>query len=320
MHRRIALASLVAVSCVEGAKAKPLGFEAGPLPSGDGSDGSDGTIGPTADAAVEGPADSRVGDTISLDGARRDAAAASGTADGAEGRPLDGGRGCRFRFCEDFERVGSGTPPDPKTWSRAGNIVVAPAPAGRPGQAMHVAAGHTPGETYISQTATLPLLGGSFYGRVFLYIASRPADFYHWSFTEVRGADAQGAAVRYGGISEGICQPGMFCRNSFLFQVKPMVYGPDEGATADDDLTPVISEKTWHCVEWFMNTQTSEARLWWNGQERQKVHHLGGPVVFPSFSRLYLGWALYQTGASGVDWDVWLDDVAISDQRIGCDP
>jgi hypothetical protein len=224
--------------------------------------------------------------------------------------------GCRARLCEDFEGVAIGAPPDPAVWSRAGNILVEAAP-GRAGKAMHVRAGQVPAETYISQTAILPALGNAFYGRVFLYIAVRPIDFSHWSFTEVRGPDVRGTSVRYGGISTGSCVPGTFCRNSFLFQIKPLVYGPDEGATADDDLTPVIGEKTWHCLEWYMNATTRETRLWWNGEERAKMHYLDGkPIPFPTFTRFSLGWALYQTTAS--PWEVWFDDLAVHDQRIGC--
>jgi hypothetical protein len=249
------------------------------------------------------------------------------TPDAATDRGLDSGAtdgpisaGCRFEFCEDFEGVAIGAPPDPKVWTRAGNIVVE-APPGRGGKAMHVRAGMAPTETYISQATTLPAMGGAFYGRVFMYIAARPTEFFHWSFTEVRGADARGAAVRYGGISTGDCGPGAtFCRNSFLFQIKPLVYGADEGATADDDFpNPVIAEKSWHCVEWYMSSTDRETRLWWNGQERPKMHYQNGkPIPFPTFTRLYLGWALYQTGSSG--WEVWFDDLAVSDQRIGCNP
>jgi hypothetical protein len=197
--------------------------------------------------------------------------------------------------------------------------VVEAAPGGRASRALRVRAGHTPAETYIAQTATLPALGDAFYGRVRMYISSRPTEFFHWSFTEVRGPDVRGTSVRYGGISVGCERPGAFCRNSFLFQTKPLVYGPDEGATADDDLDMVVAEKTWHCVEWYMNARTRETRLWWNGQERPKMHYQDGKgIPFPAFTRLYLGWALYQTGASGVNWEVWFDDLAVHHERVGC--
>ena len=51
---------------------------------------------------------------------------------------------CPFAFCEDFEGVVIGMPPDPRVWTRAGNILVEAAPGGRPGRAMHVRAGMTP--------------------------------------------------------------------------------------------------------------------------------------------------------------------------------
>jgi len=227
--------------------------------------------------------------------------------------------GCAFAFCENFEGVAVGSPPDPKLWSRSGNLLVEAAPGGRAGQAMHVRAGQMPTETYVSQTRTLPALGDAFFARVRMYIAARPTEFFHWSFTEARGKDVRGTVVRYGGISVG-CQPGMFCRNSFFFQIKPLVYGPDEGGSASDDLTLVIPEKKWLCLEWYLNSRTMEARLWWDGEERPKAHYLADkPTPFPAFDRFYLGWALYQSGATG-PWEVWFDDLAIDDQRVGCAP
>ncbi|MES1204837.1 MAG: hypothetical protein ABUS79_02765 [Pseudomonadota bacterium] len=302
--------------------------------------GSGGAVGATGGAAQTGGSIGVTGGATGADARPPDDAADAATgADAADGgvatatdggvadRPADTAGGgdaatgaCRFRLCETFENAAIGAPPDPAIWTRTGNITVDTAPD-RPGKAMRVRAGQTPTETYISQTAILPALGNAFYGRVFLYIAARPTEFFHWSFTEVRGTNVQGASVRYGGISTGNCAvPGMFCRNSFLFQVKPLVYGADEGATADDDFpTPLIAEKTWHCIEWYMNSTTRETRLWWNDQERPKMHYLDGKAIpFPTFTRFYLGWALYQTGTT--PWEVWLDDLALHDQRIGCTP
>jgi hypothetical protein len=230
---------------------------------------------------------------------------------------------CKFKFCESFETVAVGAAPDPKIWRRAGNIVVESGRAARGTKAMRVRAGATPTETYISEAKVLPTMGEAFYARVFMYIEQRPVDFFHWSFTEVRGIDLRGPAPRYGGISTGAagCAPPSYkCRDNFFFQIKPLVYGASEGGGASDDLRPVIPEKTWHCIEWYMNGKTREARLWWNGQERPRATYTDGKqIAFPAFNRFYLGWALYQTGTSGVGWDVWFDELAIHDQRIGCD-
>jgi hypothetical protein len=269
-----------------------------------------------SDLAVDPP---RVPD-LAIDAAAPDRSLPPDTApepDAAPDASPDAPAGCAFAFCEDFEGVAAGAPPDPKVWSRSGNIVVEAAPGGGTGQAMHVRAGQAPTETYVSQTRTLPALGEAFFARVRMYIAARPTEFFHWSFTEARGKDVRGTVVRYGGISVG-CQPGMFCRNSFFFQIKPLVYGPDEGGSASDDLTPVIPEKKWVCLEWYLNSKTMEARLWWDGEERPQAHYLAGkPIPFPAFDRFYLGWALYQTGTTG-PWEVWFDDLAIADRRVGC--
>jgi hypothetical protein len=31
-----------------------------------------------------------------------------------------------------------------------------------------------------------------------------------------------------------------------------------------------------------------------------------------------IGWQLYQTGTTPKTFDVWLDDIALADSRIGC--
>jgi hypothetical protein len=257
-----------------------------------------------------------------------DAAAANGPAPDAAparvGPPVTGGPvpPCRFRFCESFESVADGAPPDPTVWRRAGNAVVAAGLAARGGKALRIRTPATPSEIYISTERAIPPGARALYGRVFFYIQQRPSDFFHWNLIELKGADARGPTFREGGVSIGSCAPGTFCYDTFLFQVKPQAYGGSEGATATDDLRPLLAEKTWHCAEWFVDTATREARLWWNGNERPKLHYQNRlpQVPFPDPVRLYVGWGLYQTGKSGVGWDVLIDEIAVDDRRIGCDP
>jgi hypothetical protein len=38
----------------------------------------------------------------------------------------------------------------------------------------------------------------------------------------------------------------------------------------------------------------------------------------PDFDSMFVGWWLYQTGTVPDHFDVWIDEVAIDDERIGC--
>ncbi len=229
---------------------------------------------------------------------------------------------CRFRFCDSFETVAAGGAPNPAVWRKSGNMTVVAGRAARGTNALEIKAPATPSETFITSAQPLPVGTRAFWGRLFFNLVDRPADFFHFTMVEVKTADQRGPGLRYGGISTGTCAPKTFCYNTFMFQLKPAVYGGDEGAVLGDDLKQVISDKTWHCLEWSFDADKREARMFYDGQERPKVHYTNGKpeYAFPDPLRLSIGWGQYQTGKSGVGWTVLVDEVAISDQRVGCDP
>jgi hypothetical protein len=229
---------------------------------------------------------------------------------------------CRFRFCESFETAAVGAAPNPAVWRKSGSMTVVAGGAARGNNALEVKTPATPSETFITATQPLPAGTRSFWGRLFFNITVRPADFFHFSLVEVKNNDARGPGLRYGGISTGTCAPKTFCYDTFMFQLKPQAYGADEGAVLTDDLKQVISDKAWHCMEWFFDADKREARLFYDGQERSKVHYSNGKPQygFPDLLRLSIGWGHYQTGKAGVGWTVLLDEIAVHDQRVGCDP
>ena len=48
--------------------------------------------------------------------------------------------------------------------------------------------------------------------------------------------------------------------------------------------------------------------------------HGGNQVdfVFPTFQRIWFGWWLYQGAPTPNQFDLWLDDIALSSTRLGC--
>ena len=88
-------------------------------------------------------------------------------------------------------------------------------------------------------------------------------------------------------------------------------------------------EKRWVCVEWQFDGSKDELHHWFDGKPLTDIDIIqkgkyctngagGTPWHSPSFSALILGWAHYQT--SPIPIEMWMDDLVISSQRIGCPP
>ena len=42
------------------------------------------------------------------------------------------------------------------------------------------------------------------------------------------------------------------------------------------------------------------------------------PYLLPTFTNVKIGWMLYQNPVSPTTFDLWIDEIAIDSQRIGC--
>ena len=42
-------------------------------------------------------------------------------------------------------------------------------------------------------------------------------------------------------------------------------------------------------------------------------------LVFPAIDRAWFGWWLYQASPTPSTFDVWLDDLALASDRLGCE-
>jgi hypothetical protein len=158
------------------------------------------------------------------------------------------------------------------------------------------------GASLMRETRTLPATNGAYYGRVFLWIDQWPtSNFVHYSLAI---GYSGGTAVRMGGQF----QTG---RLKYLFNIQPPAQGPPETGLVDYvDPVPV---KTWQCIEWSMDSTKGEMRMWVDGKELTRLHWL---TQFPVLSSLAIGWEQYQSGTPA--YDVWIDEIAIADSRIGC--
>jgi hypothetical protein len=223
---------------------------------------------------------------------------------------------CPFALCEDFEGAADGALPDPAVWQKSvsggGTIEVVSTMAKRGRKSLHIKTPAVPSETYLHETKTFPAMGNAFYGRLFFYFDRKPNAFVHWNIVEGRGTGANNR-IRYGGIANGGPPVG---NNWFLFNIQRV--GANETGR-DDDANPKIPARTWICMEWLFDGAANEARLWWDGVERPRMHWTNTDPQFamPMFRDLFIGWALYQNIEAG--YEVWIDSIAIDHQKIGCD-
>jgi hypothetical protein len=87
--------------------------------------------------------------------------------------------------------------------------------------------------------------------------------------------------------------------------------------------------RRWACVEWHFDIASNELRFWLDGEQITRVRgraaaadacrgqDLGGQwLAPPRFDSLYMGFERY--GDSANDQNLWIDDVALARNRLGC--
>ncbi len=223
-------------------------------------------------------------------------------------------------LCEDFE---SGAV-DKGTWKVTGVPVIDGLQKARGSHALHITM-NANGKTAISETKTFPAPNNTYYGRLFIYFNSLPADpmsYAHWTIAAATGNDVSGE-IRIGGqLQQKVNRWGVGTDN----QVDPNGSGDWTNADKDPNGMPrAVPVNEWLCVEWMHKGDTSETKFWWDGVEHPSLDTVpttkhGGnpsqPFYLPKFTALWIGWHEYQ--ASTQKWEMWVDEIIVDKQRIGC--
>jgi hypothetical protein len=250
----------------------------------------------------------------------------------------DAASGCPYVFCEDFENVVAGQQPSAARWTQdVGPDVVDEAHPHGGRLALHVPP--TTGGTcapipnspvklcstarFIRMSDAFPAaVRQRFFGRLWFYVERQPTENhgqdYHWTLMEAGAGTSYygGLAVRIGGHldSRGV--------NWLRFHLETQELTDPNHETGLSDLQAIVKPRTWTCVEWFYDGPASEAMFWLDGQERPALHWKGPTPgrpqwTFPAvFKSLAVGWREYQ--ATQTPWEVFVDDIALHTQRIGC--
>jgi hypothetical protein len=226
-----------------------------------------------------------------------------------------------LQLCEDFE---AGTL-DESLWQVTGAApVIDDVHAARGSRALHVTVSGK-GSSYIKEARTFPAANDTYFGRAFFYFQSLPGpplSYAHWTVIAASGTGVSGE-IRVGGqFQNGRNLFGVGTDNS----VDPNGTGDWTNSDADPDGAPNdVPVGEWVCLEWMHKGDTSETRFWWDGIEHPSLDttpatpHGGNsaePFILPQFTDVWLGWYEYQVTDQA--FELWIDEIAIDGQRIGC--
>jgi hypothetical protein len=227
--------------------------------------------------------------------------------------------GAKVQLCEDFE---SGQL-DTNTWKVTGTAPTIDGVQKARGQkALHIKQSGS-GASYIRETKTFPATNNTYFGRAYVYfatLAGPPMSYAHWTFIAASGTQVSGE----------IRVSGQFQNGNNLFGVGTDNRVDDAGTgdwtTSDTDpnKTPkAVPTNQWLCIEWMHKGDTNETRFYWDAVEHPSLYTTssknggnGNPYILPNFTNVWLGWQEYQT--STINFEMWLDEIAIDPSRIGC--
>jgi hypothetical protein len=316
--------------------------------------GSSGTSGATAATGGSAPAggtsgtsgassggSSQGGAAGSAAGATTGGAAGDGGAGGSNAGAGPGGGGgtsadpcARAVFCDDFDDDELSSPP-PSPWAvqRGGSATAVVDGMHRVSGAQSVkfSVPTGPGRTFIAlaNAPVFPVMNNAFFGRVMVWLDAAPTSAVHWTIVEASGlvpSQTYHAAYRLGG-QHPIMDGSTFTGSQLMANYEtPDSYGGN-GPSSDcwrHANRIVLPTSRWSCVEWSYDGADDAMTMWLDGTEVLSVRGTGDgcvsqnasyPWTAPAFDTLRLGWESYQTDGART---LWLDDVAISTERIGC--
>lgn len=255
------------------------------------------------------------------DGAGGGGGSASGGGDGAGGAADFFGEsrcaGQGFLLCDGFE----GDSIDSALWtvqkSAQNTVELVSDQAARGNKSVHIMAQN--GYGYLTNTSVFPVANNDYFGRMFLRVARfSTVDWAHWTVGEGAG-NGDGSLIRVGGqykTDAGANRWGV---------------GSDGGPTGDwtihdTDPNGAPAEpltNAWVCLEWEHKGSTNETHFYVDGVLHPSLSttatdHGGSSVdyVLPEMTSFWFGWYQYQQDPE--PFDVWIDEVALHGERIGC--
>lgn len=226
----------------------------------------------------------------------------------------------KVQLCEDFE---SGTL-DKSIWSVSGTTpVVEGGQHARGSKALHITKMGN-GSSYIREKKTFPAPKNSYWARIFVRFEQLPSspgmDYAHWTFAAASGTGVSGEIRLSGQLSGGKNKFGVGTDN------RTDAMGTGDWTTSDNDpagMAKAVPTGEWLCIEWQHDGEHNETHFYWDAVEHKSMattetKHGGNmnPYILPTFDNVWVGWQEYQTSTE--NFEMWVDEIAIDPQRIGC--
>ncbi len=294
--------------------------------------------GASAGATAPGGSAGASGGSAGSAGTAGSAGDAGGTA-GSGGVGTAGAGGCGALFCDDFEAATLGKVPGaPWTTNMSGGTIAVDATHVHSGkQAVKIAAaaatGYRSAMLNLQKTPFLPTASKVVYGRMLFWLDSAPKTSVHWTFIDAVGkvpGQAYRAYYRYGGQSP-ITSGTTFVGSELManYDTPDSYATPAVGPSTDCWLHAdkvVVPVGKWSCAEWKFDGVANKMQFWLDGAEVPSLAMNGmgqgcvnqsAPYTWaaPSFDRVDIGWESYQADDAR---NMWIDDVAIGADKLGC--
>ena len=288
-------------------------------PGGDAGTGDTSTptteTGTTTSATLTGEASS-IPDTGTSVGSSSGALDSSSGGDSSGESTGGGASSCAdYLFCEDFEAGNPGEVPpgwaEHWGWDQSGSRALLTADEQHGGsQSLHSAVG-TNGQYRVEHE--LSMLGEAashHWGRIFYKVKTPVAldgIYVHNTFVAFGRPEAENGAESR--LVDTVMAPDG--THQFLFNV------PDDSCCAGSSYDYEYDDQ-WHCAEWYVDGATQAYQFFYDGAEVTEIAFTGVPGAhIEDFQAIIVGWIDYQSPSTPNEG--WYDDLAIDDERIGCD-
>jgi hypothetical protein len=230
----------------------------------------------------------------------------------ADASSRSGCAGHSYAFCEDFESADDGKLPAGWTpvsgWNQGEAVVTSSEHHG--GQRALASAVAVNGQPRAGHSLTsLGATAGTHWGRIF-YKVKTP-------FPLPNGGVIHNTLVGLRGSSESRVVDTVVNSNGdhqFLYNL------PDDSCCSGSAYDYRSYDGAWHCAEWYIDATTQSFRFFFEGTEVTSIgfdNRPGGAARIEQFSSIAVGWINYQTPDPPY-YEAWFDDLAIDDDRIGC--
>lgn len=222
-------------------------------------------------------------------------------------------------FCDDFESYSAGAINAGAKWKTdlAGGAFSIDTTTTKHGAKSLKALVNGNGRALATITGFAPP-NNSLYGRMHIWVKAFPSapQYAHWTMFELAGAGPD--RIRPIG--------GQYIPNQGTERLWGT--GSDGGPTGDwtqwSPTAPAESGK-WVCMEWQVAAVNDEMHVWVDGVPKPALDvstkkHGGNAVdlTFPTFTKAWFGWWLYQANPTPAQFEIYFDDVALGTTRQGC--